>query len=262
MTEDPGPRAPEVVPPGRAAGTLAALIERGLTLEMPGGPLATRPLHFIWILDCSGSMAGEKIQSLNFALRESVPAMQQSADENPNASVLVRALRFGDGARWHVATPTPVGSFLWTDVDSSGVTDMGAALGTVAEQLRVPPMTDRALPPVLVLVSDGQPTDDFQAGLAKLMAEPWGRKAVRIAIAIGADADMGVLESFMGNPAMKPLRAESAAALVQYIRWASTAVLKAASAPRIGGAGFNDAPTILRAPVAPVAADVAADDVW
>ncbi len=230
---------------------------------MPGGPLATRPLHFIWILDCSGSMAGEKIRSLNFALRESIPAMQQSADENPNASVLVRALRFSDGAQWHIAAPTPIGSFTWTDVDSRGVTDMGTALGVVAEQLRMPPMTDRALPPVLVLVSDGQPTDDFPAGLARLMAEPWGRKAVRIAIAIGSDADLDVLESFMGNPEMKPLRADNAATLVQYVKWASTAVLKAASSPRMGSAGFSDAPTILPVPVAPAAGeDVAADNVW
>jgi uncharacterized protein YegL len=43
-------------------------------------------------------------------------------------------------------------------------------------------MEQRALPPVLVLISDGQPTDDFEAGLATLMAEPWARKAVRLAV--------------------------------------------------------------------------------
>ena len=26
--------------------------------KRPGGELATRPLHFIWIADCSGSMSG------------------------------------------------------------------------------------------------------------------------------------------------------------------------------------------------------------
>ena len=31
--------------------------------KRPGGELATRPLHFIWIADCSGSMSGEKIQT-------------------------------------------------------------------------------------------------------------------------------------------------------------------------------------------------------
>ena len=46
----------------------------------PGGEMATRPLHFIWIVDCSGSMAGEKIQALNFAVREALPEMIKVAD--------------------------------------------------------------------------------------------------------------------------------------------------------------------------------------
>ncbi|MDW8300804.1 MAG: tellurium resistance protein, partial [Anaerolineae bacterium] len=35
----------------------------------PGGALANRPLHFFWVVDCSGSMAGDKIQSLNTAAK-------------------------------------------------------------------------------------------------------------------------------------------------------------------------------------------------
>lgn len=30
-------------------------------LQRPGGELATRPIHFFWVVDCSGSMYGEKI---------------------------------------------------------------------------------------------------------------------------------------------------------------------------------------------------------
>jgi uncharacterized protein YegL len=108
---------------------------------------------------------------------------------------------------------------------------MGKALTMVAEQLRIPPMTDYALPPVLVLVSDGQPTDEFASGLQTLLREPWGARAVKLAIAVGQDADLDVLTKFMANPEMQPLQANNAATLVQYIRWASTAVLKSASSP-------------------------------
>jgi uncharacterized protein YegL len=198
---------------------------------LPGGPIASRPLHFIWILDCSGSMAGDKIQTLNFAIHEALPAMRDTAAENPNAQVLVRAVTFSDGARWHVGTATVVADFKWADVTPGGVTDMGAALALVAEQLRIPPMTDRALPPVLVLISDGGATDDFNAGLKTLMAEPWGKKAVRLAIAVGRDADLDILTKFIGTGELKPLEAMNSPALVGYIKWASTAVLKAASSP-------------------------------
>lgn len=143
--------------------------------------MATRPLHFIFLADCSGSMAGEKVETLNNAIREVIPHMRKVADENPHAQVLVRALAFSVGAQWHLSQPTPVDQFSWTDLDipdDCGGTDMGRAFQMVAGQLKMPPMSDRALPPVLVLLTDGQPTDDATAGLRELLAEPWGRKAV------------------------------------------------------------------------------------
>jgi hypothetical protein len=37
---------------------------------MPGGGVARRPLHFIIMGDCSGSMKGPKMQALNTALAQ------------------------------------------------------------------------------------------------------------------------------------------------------------------------------------------------
>jgi len=200
--------------------------------KMPGGELATRPLHFIWICDCSGSMMAEgKIQSLNTSIKEALPAMRQVAEENANATVLVRALKFSSGAEWVSKDPVPVEDFKWFDLEAEGVTDMGKALSMVADELKIPPMTSRALPPVLVLISDVQPTDDFDSGLKKLMDQNWGKKAVRISIAIGGDADTDVLQKFIGNSELKPLIAKNAEALVKQIKWVSTVVLQSASSP-------------------------------
>ena len=232
-------------------------------MERPGGALSTRPLHFIWILDCSGSMSVDgKIQALNNAIKESIPHMQQVADENPNAEVLVRAVTFSDGAQWHISQPTPITSFTWSDVTTSGCTSMGEALELVAEQLDMPPMTDRALPPVLVLISDGMPTDNFSKGFNELIAKPWGRKAVKIAIAIGEDADHNTLQTFINNVEMKPLQANNAEQLVNYIKWVSTAVLQAASAPN--SQSFQDQPlkNNIPIPVAPQDDFSTSTDVW
>jgi len=202
-----------------------------------------------------------KIQSLNTAIKEAIPNMQDVADENPNAQVLVRAVKFADGAQWHVSQPTDIAHFKWNDLDAGGVTSMGQALTIVADQLKIPPMTDRALPPVLVLISDGQPTDDFSAGLQALMNEPWGRKAVRIAIAIGEDADQEVLTRFIANPELKPLQANNPEALIKYIRWVSTAVLKSASSPASQSGGSSLGLNVL-IPTIPDAGPASADDVW
>src|SRR5262245_51236687 len=111
--------------------------------------LAARPLHFIWICDCSGSMAGSKIQTLNVAIHEAIPEMRRVSGENPHADFLIRVIKFSDGAQWHTTQPVPVADFQWTDLSADGVTDMGKALAMVAEQLKSPPMTAHALPPVL-----------------------------------------------------------------------------------------------------------------
>jgi uncharacterized protein YegL len=141
---------------------------------------------------------------------------------------------------------------------------MGKALRLVAEQLKMPPMSERALPPVLVLISDGQPTDDFAGGLRALLNEPWGKKAVRVAIAIGDDADHEVLEEFIANPEIKPLQAHNPEALVRHIRWVSTAVLQAASAP--ASQSTITLPPGVNVPLPqlppPAASDDRADDVW
>ena len=82
-------------------------------------------------------------------------------------------------------------------------------------------MPERALPPVIVLLSDGQPTDDYKRSLEKLKKLPWFRKAVKIAISIGQDADDDVLVEFCGNNELV-LQANNAATLAKMIKWAST----------------------------------------
>jgi len=233
-------------------------------MVMPGKALAARPLHFIWIVDCSGSMEfGGKIQSLNEAIREAVPHMREVADENPNAEVLVRVLKFSDGASWHTAHPVKIEDFVWTDLEADGVTDMGKAMSVLANEMKMPPMPERALPPVLVLLSDGQPTDSFQNGLKELMEQKWGEKAVRLAIAIGKDADHDVLKQFIGNPEIRVLEANNPKALVNYIKWVSTAVLKAASNPNAGETGAGGAGLQVPVQIVTVPADIdPSDDVW
>ena len=234
-------------------------------MPFPDVQLARRPLHFIYLCDCSGSMkANGKIQSLNQAIRQSLPAMVQVSEQNPEASILVRVVSFADRAQWHISEPTPVDRMpqRWVDLQAGGLTAMGEALQVLAAALRTPPMEQRALPPVLVLISDGAPTDDFQGALRTLIREPWARKAVRLAIAIGHDADLEELQKFIDlapegtsgggatadgdrlptgdrsddrqpgqRSGRRPLQANHANALASYIQWASTVVVGAASQP-------------------------------
>jgi hypothetical protein len=95
------------------------------------------------------------------------------------------------------------------------------------------------------------------------MAEPWAQRAVRLAIAVGKDADKSVLSKFIGHSELQPLQADNSSALVDYIRWASTAVLKSASAPATQAAGAAPAVGNVPIPTPPVAAQAPANSqVW
>ena len=115
----------------------------------------------------------------------------------------------------------PVEDYGWEDMDANGLTELGKAFDLLAAQLSIPPMPERALPPVIVLLSDGQPTDDYKKSMEKLKKLPWFRKAVKIAISIGQDADDEALIEFTGNKELV-LQANNATALAKMIKWAST----------------------------------------
>jgi uncharacterized protein YegL len=216
--------------------------------------MVARPLHFIWLADGSGSMRVDgKIQALNNAIREAIPHMQSVARENPHAAVMVRAMRFADNAEWIIELPVPVGEFRWPDLEAGGVTALGEALARLGDVLEPPYISERALPPVIALVTDGLPTDNFQAGLHHLLSKPWGRQALRIVVAIGEDAAseeaQDIFRAFVGNDTLKPFQANNPEALAEHIRWVSTVALKSVSSPSSQVAGVS--------PLAAVAAGAA-----
>lgn len=216
------------------------------TINLPSTEgVAKRQLHMFYVLDISGSMQGAKIQALNHAMEETIPAMREAAKGNLEAEVLVRVLTFSDNANWLVVKPTKVDDFNWTPINNAdGVTDMGTALSMLADALEETKFPHRMMQPVILLLSDGQPTDDFDSGLKKLMDKGWGKKSLRLAIAMGEDADLAVLQKFIGNPERKPLVASNALQLVKYIKWASTqvtsSIAKPPSKPKDAAASASD----------------------
>lgn len=236
-------------------------------LKRPGGALASRPLNFFWIVDCSGSMYGEKIGTVNNAIQQTIPEMRSAAEDNPNAQLLIRTLAFSDGANWLTTSPVPIENFVWSDLEADGCTALGQAFDLLAAQLDVSQLGTRALPPVLVLLSDGIPTDDWKKPLEHLQQLPWGKKAVKIAISIGNDADDDVLTAFTGNRELV-LQANNAPMLTKMIKWAST-VASVVSAPasratsqQQSGAPISNVSVILDMDNIPDSSDIDANDVW
>jgi uncharacterized protein YegL len=188
-----------------------------------------------------------KIEALNNAIREVVPAMRKAAEGNPEVQFYVRVIRFATGATWHIVQPTLLTDFKWVDLHAEGETDLGQAFALLAEEMSNMPADARMLPPQIVLISDGKPTDDWKGALQALLNVPWGQRAVRQAIAIGQDADQETLRKFVDNPERPVLRVDNAEQLVRYFRYVSTAVTatppgkEPAAAPKVTLPADDDA---------------------
>lgn len=202
--------------------------------------IARRQLQVMFALDCSGSMQGDRIASLNYAMRTALPELADVAAENPEIDVRVRVLRIADEAEWQ-SEAASAADYAWSDLAAGGETNMGAALRLLGKALSPEEMKGRQLPPVIVLASDGLPTDDYDEALADFFAAAFAESAVRVAIAIGTDADLDPLDRFLRHPTARPLRASNATELVDRIKWATTAPVKAVSSP-------TNAPDPLAAP--------------
>ena len=197
---------------------------------MPGGGVARRPLHFIVMADCSGSMKGENMQALNYALRSMLPHLASWERDQLQAQLLIRVLAFATRPRWHVPGPTSVAdlSAQWRDLEFAhqGLTNMGPAFRAIGEVLGPDQLERRALRPAILLITDGQPTDPpggFELGLAALLGSAAGRSSLRLAVAVGRDANSAPLNRFR-SPDAPVLVAESIDDIVDTLVTASIAL--------------------------------------
>ena len=211
----------------------------------PGKPIASRPLHFIWLVDGSDSMRPEgKAEALNRAMRSIIPVLQEVSLDHPQAVIYMNAIRFGDDARWLVERLTPLSEFHWHDLEPRGLTALGEALTMVGETLGPPLIQGRGLPPILILITDGLPTDDFQAGLSRLLEKPWGRRALRLALSLGQHEEAGpFLRKFVSRDGPPPLTAHDMESLAGQLRWAAVTALKSVCAPELTPAQFSGVAT-------------------
>lgn len=160
----------------------------------------------IFLLDTSGSMGGAPIGAVNAALESVLPELISMNGSNPDAEIKVAIMTFDFDAEWkfggeELLLPADIQNS-WNDLDANGPTSMGAAFRALDEKLSIShgfmQHASGSVAPVLFLLSDGEPTDDYQAGLQRLKENNWYQVAVRVAVGYG-DSNDDVLREFTMN---------------------------------------------------------------
>jgi len=177
-----------------------------------------RPLPVIVLADVSGSMNEEgKIEALNMAIKEMVSTF--SKESRLRAEIQVGLITFGGTAQMHLPLVAANNVSGFGELKAGGVTPMGAAFDLARKLLedkdRIP---SRAYRPVLILLSDGQPTDDWEAPFKVLCESERAQKASRIAMAIGPGADEAMLREFANDAEAPIFRAHNGRDIHRFFR--------------------------------------------
>ncbi len=155
------------------------------------------------LVDTSGSMIGDKIQAVKSAIEEVKVQLADLSKKNDDAEIRFAVMSFGKEVNW--LTPKPAAP---ESIDVSGIiavekalTPMGAACAELESKLSRSEFLEDVgnYPPVTILLSDGFPTDNFTSGLNTLKQNNWFKRAIKVAFAIGAEADRDILTQFTGS---------------------------------------------------------------
>ncbi len=205
--------------------------------------VARRTMTLFFLVDTSGSMAGSKMGTVNSAIEEVIPEIRKLSSENADAAIKIAVLEFSNGARWITPAPIECDDFTWSFLSADGLTDFGDACKKLNEKLsRNAFMSDVAgsFAPAVFLMSDGEPTDDYTRELEELKKNNWFKKAIKVAVAIGDDANRDVLAEFVGNRE-GVLTVHTPEALAKMIRFVSVTASQIGSrSGAVGRGGVDD----------------------
>lgn len=196
---------------------------------------AKKCLKLLFIEDTSGSMQGERIGSVNDGLRGVLPDIQDISNKNPEARIEIGILTFGSDVVWVTPEPVAVEDFHYTNMEAFGGTPMGQAFKELDRKLSMDEFMQDPVGlycPVIVLLSDGEPTDEYVHYLQQLQGNKFFKNATKVAVAVeGADKD--VLVKFTGN-LETVMDVTDSAALKKYIKFITMSSSKIGSKNQAG----------------------------
>ena len=224
-----------------------------------------KELHVFYVLDTSGSMEGAKISALNHAMEETTEALKTLAKGNGDARLKIAVMEFNTGCRWITSNgPEDLEEdFEYEYLEAGGLTDVGAALKELNSKLSRHAFLDSmtgALMPVIIFMTDGYATDDYEKELEEIRKNRWFARGTKIGFALGEDPDVKMLSSVVGNSeaVIKTTDLDLFKKLMRFVSVTASMLVSQSATPETAGTAvdiMNQVKSYLDVPTEPYPAD-------
>ena len=162
---------------------------------------AKKSMTIFFLIDVSGSMKGTKIGSLNSTMEELLPSLIGVGEASTDVKIAI--MKFSTDVEWVTPEPVRIEEYqYWNRLEAEGLTFMGDAFLELSRKLSRSSFLNSpsiSFAPVIFLLSDGSPNDDWKKGLETLKQNKWFQHGLKIALGIGSKVNMDVLRAFTGN---------------------------------------------------------------
>lgn len=162
---------------------------------------AKKSMTIFFLIDVSGSMKGTRIGSLNSTMEELLPSLIGVGEASTDVKIAI--MKFSTNVEWVTKEPVRIEEYqYWNRLEAEGLTFMGDAFLELSSKLSRSGFLNSpslSYAPVIFLLSDGSPNDDWKKGLETLRQNRWFQYGLKIALGIGSEVDMDVLREFTGN---------------------------------------------------------------
>ena len=163
--------------------------------------VSKKSLVIFFLIDTSRSMVGKKMGELNTVMEELIPEIRRVGEADTDVKIAV--LTFGTQVRWMYNEPISIEDFEWSRLRADGVTNMGEAfkeLNTRMSRNSFLNSPSLSFAPVIFLMTDGYPSDDYKEALSELATNSWYKFGLKAALGIGQEANDDMLAEFTGTP--------------------------------------------------------------